>query len=577
MTTNTAGATALIPAHGGKLINLQLSKADAATLIRDSSAWPSWTLSTRQICDLELLINGAFSPLTGFLNQKDYARVVNELRLADGTLWPIPITLDVSENFADTIKVGSRIVLRNNEGVPHAVLEVEDIYRPDRVHEVTQVFGSSDLAHPGVSDVLQGNPVYLGGRVHGLQPIEHADFAKQRFTPQQLRDWFAANGWDRVVAFQTRNPLHRAHQQLTLRAAEQAQAKLLIHPVVGRTKPGDVDHYTRVRCYQALLPHYPEGSVKLSLLGLAMRMGGPREAVWHAIIRKNHGVTHFIVGRDHAGPGNDSSGKPFYEPFAAQDLLKQYADEIGITAVFFPEMVYVANRDTYVPSPEVQAGDEVRSISGTEQRRRLVSGEELPAWFTFPDVEAILRERFPAKNKRGFVLFFTGLSGSGKSTLAQAVEARLLESSSRSITILDGDLVRRHLSKGLGFSKEDRETNILRIGYVASEIVKHGGIAICAPIAPYAASRDQTRKWVEANGGEFIEIHVATPLETCEARDRKGLYAQARAGKIQQFTGISDPYEVPEKPELRLDTTDQSVFALTDVILDALRERGLIG
>jgi len=336
-----------------------------------------------------------------------------------------------------------------------------------------------------------------------------------------------------------------------------------------------VDHYTRVRCYRALLAHYPQGEATLSLLPLAMRMGGPREALWHAIIRKNYGASHFIVGRDHAGPGKDAHGAPFYAPYAAQELLARHEEELGIRVVPFPAMVYAANRDAYVPQTEVRADDEVRDISGTELRRRLHEGDAIPEWFTFPEVVKILRERHPAQARQGFALFFTGLSGSGKSTLAQAVLARLLETGSRPVTVLDGDEVRRHLSRGLGFSREDRDANITRIGFVAGEVVRHGGIVICAPIAPYASARTEARQLVEAHG-RFMEIHVSTPLEVCEARDRKGLYAAARAGKIKGFTGIDDPYEAPVAPELRIDTSIASVSEAAASVVEWLRANELV-
>ncbi|WP_114241242.1 bifunctional sulfate adenylyltransferase/adenylylsulfate kinase [Dyella sp. C9] len=566
----------LIAPHGGHLKDLYLPVAEAEQLKLRSAGLPGIDLDTRQLCDLELLLNGAFSPLEGFLTERDYRRVVEELRLADGTLWPIPVTLDVSEAFAARLAPGSEVALRDTQGVPLAVLQVEDIYRPDREHEARQVFGSTDRAHPGVAELLDRyRPVNLGGRVHGIQAPAHYDFSELRDSPASLRAWFASQGWDRIVAFQTRNPMHRAHRELTLRAAQQVGAKLLVQPSVGRTKPGDVDHYTRVRCYQALLPQYPANSAKLSLLPLAMRMGGPREALWHAIIRKNYGASHFIVGRDHAGPGQDASGRPFYGPFEAQHLLERHQEELGIRIVPFPAMVYVANRDAYLPSTELQAEDEVRDISGTQLRRHLQEGSEIPSWFSFPEVVKILRERHPARAVRGFTLFFTGLSGAGKSTIAQAVVAQLLERTSRSVTVLDGDEVRKHLSKGLGFSREDRDANVTRIGYVASEIVRHGGIAVCAPIAPYAAARAQARSLVEAHG-DFIEIHVATALQVCEARDRKGLYAQARAGAIAHFTGISDPYEVPEQPEVRVDGNAAEPVVLARHIVSLLESRGLL-
>lgn len=574
---DAAAPGALNAPYGGTLKDLYADATQARVLRTLSAGLPGWDLTERQLCDLELLLNGAFSPLTGFLGQADYDGVVERMRLADGTLWSLPITLDVSEAFAAKVQVGERIALKDAEGTPLAILEVSDLYRPDRANEALKVFGTTDTTHPGVADLLnRSNPVYLGGKLTGIEAPTHFDFVARRHTPAQLRAQFAQDGWTRIVAFQTRNPLHRAHRELTWRAAAQVDAKLLIQPVVGRTKPGDVDHFTRVRCYQALLKHYPEGSTTLSLLPLAMRMGGPREALLHAMIRKNYGASHFIIGRDHAGPGNDKSGKPFYEPFAAQELLNQHAAEIGIGVVAFPAVVYVANRDTYAPTTELQPGDEVRDVSGTELRRILNAGETIPAWYTFPEVADILHERHPKASEQGFVVFFTGLSGSGKSTISKALIASLAETSARPITLLDGDEVRKHLSKGLGFSKEDRSANIQRIAWVAAEIARHGGIAVCAPIAPYAADRFAARKLVEAAGGHFIEVHVSTALDVCEGRDRKGLYAKARAGELKQFTGIDDPYEVPEKPELRLDTEQTPALELAQRIRAELAVRGLV-
>ena len=571
-----ASTSALIAPHGGHLRELYLPPEAAEALKKRAAQLPQWTLSERQLCDLELLLNGGFSPLSGFLGEEDYRSVVNHLRLADGTLWPMPITLDVPEALAAQLQPGSELSLNDTQGTPLAVLEISDIYRPDREHEAQQVFGSNDRLHPGVAELLDRNhPVNLGGRLLGIQPPAHYDFVPLRRSPRQLRAWFTRQGWNRIVAFQTRNPMHRAHRELTLRAAEKVGARLLIQPVVGRTKPGDIDHYTRVRCYQALLPHYPEDQATLSLLPLAMRMGGPREALWHALIRQNFGASHFIVGRDHAGPGKNAQSQPFYGPFEAHELIARYQHELGIEVVTFPAMVYAANRDAYLPAPEVTPEDEVRDISGTELRRRLHQGEDIPAWFTFPEVVRILRERHPAGARPGFTLFFTGLSGAGKSTLAQAVVAHLLETGSRAITVLDGDEVRLHLSKGLGFSREDRDTNIARIGYVASEVVRHGGIAICAPIAPYTEARARARALVAAHG-RFVEIHVATPLEVCEQRDRKGLYAKARAGKLTGFTGIDDPYEIPAIPELRIDASQESALDAARRIVTWLRSEQLL-
>jgi sulfate adenylyltransferase len=398
LAADTAATDRLIAPHGGVLKDLYLPSAEAEALGARIGDWPSLVLNTRQLCDLELLLSGAFSPLEGFLGRNDYNGVVQDMRLADGTLWPMPITLDVDEAFSAKLSIGSEVVLRDEEGMPLAVLEVQDIYWPDRLHEALRVFGTSDRTHPGVAELFdRTGPVYLGGRVRGLRPPAHPDFAELRDTPRALRAWFEANGWSRIVAFQTRNPMHRAHRELTLRAAEQVGARLLIQPSVGRTKPDDVDYSTRVRCYRALLSHYPEGQARLSLLPLAMRMGGPREAMWHAIIRKNYGASHFIVGRDHAGPGKDASGKPFYGPYEAQQLLEQHQAELGIRIVPFPAMVYAVNRDAYIPATEVQPADEVRDISGTELRRRLREGSEIPDWFSFPDVVKILRERHPTQ------------------------------------------------------------------------------------------------------------------------------------------------------------------------------------
>src|SRR5215468_1297647 len=544
----------LNPPYGGELVNLIASPKRASELRGQSREWPSWDLTARQLCDLELLLNGSFSPLRGFMSRADYENTCARMRLADGRIWPMPIILDVPAEFASHVGPGSSIALRDSEGVMLAALHVEELWQPDRRAEAVEVYGTTSPLHPGASYLLERtNPWYVGGRLEGIQQPTHYDFRAFRLNPLELRAEFLRLGWRRIVAFQTRNPMHRAHQELTLRAAKEVEANLLIQPSVGMTKPGDVEYYVRVRRYEALLSKYPKDTVKLSLLPLAMRMGGPREAVWHAIIRKNHGCTHFIVGRDHAGPGKDSSGKPFYGPYDAQNLLREHEKELGITMVPFKNMVYVEEKAQYFPDNEVEQGMRTLDISGTELRRRLQEGADIPEWFSFPEVVAELRRTHPPRHRQGFTVFFTGLSGSGKSTVANALMVKLMEMGGRPVTLLDGDLVRKHLSSELGFSKEHRDLNIQRIGYVASEITKNGGIAICAPIAPYAATRKIVREMIEPLGG-FVEIHVATPIEVCEARDRKGLYAKARAGILKGFTGIDDPYEVPETPELRLDT-----------------------
>ncbi|MDH3930962.1 MAG: bifunctional sulfate adenylyltransferase/adenylylsulfate kinase, partial [Chromatiales bacterium] len=486
------------------------------------------------------------------------------------------ITLDVTEAFAAELKNGDAIALRDEEGVLIAMLDVEDIWTPDKAAEAKGVFGSTDETHPGVHFLMnRANPVYVGGRLRGVEPPLHYDFRHLRDSPKELRDRFSKLGWRKIVAFQTRNPMHRAHQELTFRAARDVEANLLIHPVVGMTKPGDVDHFTRVRCYENLLSHYPEQTTSLSLLPLAMRMAGPREAVWHALIRKNYGCTHFIVGRDHAGPGKDRDGNDFYGPYDAQELMREFEDEIGIQMVPFKMMVYVAERAQYVPVDQTSDDQTVLNISGTELRRRLQEGLEIPSWFSYPDVIAELRRTHPARHQQGFCMFFTGLSGAGKSTLANALMVKLMELGGRRVTLLDGDIVRKNLSSELGFSREHRDLNIRRIGYVASEIVKNGGIAICAPIAPYTATRRDVRDVIEEFGG-FIEVHVATSLEICEERDRKGLYAKARAGLIKEFTGISDPYEVPENAEMTIDTATLSPEEAAQRMLVKLESLGYI-
>ncbi|MFC4671332.1 bifunctional sulfate adenylyltransferase/adenylylsulfate kinase [Seohaeicola nanhaiensis] len=555
---------------------LYVSYDSAQKLKVEAASLKSHDLTPRQICDLELLMNGGFFPLKGFLSEADYDGVVENMRLADGTLWPMPITLDVSEKFAEGLEIGEDIALRDQEGVILATMTVTDRWVPNKANEAAKVFGADDSAHPAVNYLHNtAGKVYLGGPVTGIQQPIHYDFRARRDTPNELRAWFRKVGWRRIVAFQTRNPLHRAHQELTFRAAKEAQANLLIHPVVGMTKPGDVDHFTRVRCYEAVLDKYPAATTNMSLLNLAMRMAGPREAVWHGIIRRNHGCTHFIVGRDHAGPGKNSQGKDFYGPYDAQELFKQYEDEIGVEMVDFKHMVYVQEKAQYYPANEVPEGDTVLDISGTELRRRLAEGLEIPEWFSFPEVVKELRRTRPPRSQQGFTVFFTGFSGSGKSTIANALMVKLMEMGGRPVTLLDGDIVRKNLSSELGFSKEHRDLNIRRIGYVASEITKNGGIAICAPIAPYATTRRAVREDVEQYGA-FLEVHVATSIEECERRDRKGLYKLAREGKIKEFTGISDPYDVPENPELRVETEGSDVDNCAHQVLLKLENMGLI-
>ena len=508
---------------------------------------PRINLKNRQLHDLELLLVGGFEPLTGFMDETVYNSVVETMRLKDGTLFPMPIVLDIQKN--DPYNVGDKILLCDPFGNPLATMEITSRFTPDKEKEVKHVYGTNDRMHPGVQYVHENmGPEYIGGPVtlHALP--KRNDFTEFRQTPAELKAYFKEKGWDTVVGFQTRNPMHRAHFELVKRAHERTGAPVLVHPVVGMTKPGDIDYVTRVHTYTVVCNTYGKDFTHLSLLPLAMRMAGPREALWHALIRKNYGCTHFIVGRDHAGPGKGSDGKDFYGPYEARDLVLKHADEIGMTIVPSDELAYSKTRNAYVATNEISPDDEIENISGTEFRRKLRAGEDIPEWFSFKESIDILRESIQYEDKKGIVFFFTGLSCSGKTTLAQQLVSTLQELYRKPITMLDGDVIRDHLSKGLGFSKEDRNENVARVGFVASEIARHGGIVICSLIAPYEEARRTARTLVEQHG-TFIEIFVNTSLEECIRRDTKGLYKKAQEGLIKNFTGIDDPYEIPEKPE----------------------------
>lgn len=562
-------------AHGGILKDL-VARDDAISshLREEAFTLPDIVLTERQLCDLELIINGGFSPLEGFMNEKDYQSVVDTLRLADGTLFPIPITLDISKEDIDRLSLapGVRVALRDpRDDQALAIITVDDIYTPDRVKEAIQVFGADDPAHPSVAYLRNRvQDFYIGGKVQAIQSPSHFDYVALRYTPSELRSHFKKLAWRKVVAFQTRNPMHRAHRELTVRAARQRQANVLIHPVVGLTKPGDVDHYTRVRVYQAIMQKYPNGMGHLALLPLAMRMAGPREAVWHAIIRKNYGATHFIVGRDHAGPGKNSQGKDFYGPYDAQDLVIKYHDELQIEMVPFQQMTYIPSTDEYQPADEVPRGVQTLDISGTELRKRLRTGAPIPDWFSYDAVVKVLRESYPPRHKQGFVLFLTGLHNSGKDAIAKALQVTLNQQGGRSVSLLLGETVRQELSPKLGFSAEDRHENVHRIAYVSAELARAGAAVIAAPIAPYERSRELARQTVLQSagaGGNFFLIHVATPLEHCEKTDRRGLYTRARLGEITGFTGVDDPYEAPEHAELTVDVTKQSIPEIVHSII----------
>jgi sulfate adenylyltransferase len=565
-----------ISAHGGQLINLYA--ADEAINAEKDKAQNclSWNLNRRQLFDTELLLNGAFSPLRGFLTQRDYDSVLSSMRLADGTLWPMPINLDVSADFAKSITLGDNIALRDAEGVLIANMTVTDCWAVDKTVEANAVFGSTDPHHPGVHYLLhETGDYYLGGTLVGVTAPFYYDFKEHRYSPAQLRAYFEKQNWSNVIAFQTRNPLHRAHVIMTKRLMAEYKAKFVIHTAVGVTKPGDIDHYSRVRCYQKTLTHYPKNSAMLSLLPLAMRMAGPREALWQTIIRQNYGFSHFIVGRDHAGPGRDNRGGDFYPVKAAQQLVLSYQEELNIKVLAAPFLLYSPERGEFCEETQLLPDEEGLYISGAELRGLLQKGAPIPNWFAYPEIIEELHTVLPPRSKQGVTLFFTGFSGSGKSTLANGVLVRLLELGGRKVTLLDGDVVRKILSSELTFSKEHRDLNIIRIGYVASEITKNGGIAVCAPIAPYTHTRRRVRTMIEEHG-TFVEIHIATSIDVCESRDRKGLYALARSGKLKGFTGIDDPYEVPEHPELRIDTSEYSIAEGVDLVLAKLTEMGII-
>lgn len=570
---HTESETELIEPHGGQLVDLLVPAGEQEELRAHASTLPRLQLSPRSICDLELLATGAFSPLRGFMGRADYERVLAEMRLASGALFPLPLTLPVRRDAG--LMLDAEVALADQHNNLLAVLRVEELYEWNREDEARAAYGTTDLRHPLVAEMHSWGELYAAGPLRVLQLPRYYDFKSLRLTPAQVRERLATMGRSNVVAFQTRNPLHRAHEELTRRAADAVDGALLLHPVVGMTKPGDIDHFTRVRAYNVLAERYYDPSrMLLALLPLAMRMAGPREALWHALIRRNYGANHLIVGRDHASPGLDSQGQPFYGPYDAQELVERHAGETGVRPLPFSELLYLPEEDRYEEATRIPEGARAVSISGTDVRENyLRRGRQLPAWFTRPEVASILAEAHPARHRQGFCLWFTGLSGAGKSTTAEIVAVKLLEHG-RQTTVLDGDVVRTHLSKGLGFSKEDRDTNIRRIGFVAGEIVRHGGVCICAAVSPYRATRNECRGMVGHE--QFVEVFVDTPLEICERRDVKGMYQQAREGKIKNFTGIDDPYEPPLHPEIVIDTVAHTAEQNAERILAHLLEQGFV-
>lgn len=561
---------------GGKLVDLIVDSKRAEILKQIAANLPDITLNDHQMCDLELLATGIFSPLEGFVIRSDYESILDRMSLQDNTVWPIPIYLDVSEPFARNLEAGQSVALRDPEGFLLAVLHIEDIWQANKEIEAEKVYGTLDLAHPGVNYIMKtAGDYYIGGKVEVISPPLHFDFKQLRLTPKEIRNLYKKLGWQRVVGFQTRNVIHRPQFEMTLEAMRQAKANLLLLPVVGMTMAGDFNYYTRIRCFREVMHHYPPESFLLALLPLFMRLAGPREAVLNTIIAKNFGCTHFVIGHDHAEPSSKEQGSGFYNSAQTQKFAKEIGDKIGVTIISFDEMVYLPFEDEYCPKSSVDKEKQTISLTGRDIRNRIKTGRRIPDWTSFPKVIDELRNAFPPPRRQGFTLFLTGLSGAGKSTIARVLYSKVLEIGDRPVTLLDGDIVRRNLSSELKFSKEHRDINVRRIGFVASEITKNRGIAICAPIAPYTSTRREIRKAIEEYGG-FIEIHVATPIDECEKRDRKGMYAKARAGMIKGFTGVDDPYEIPEHPELRIDTSNITPDEAAQEILLYLGRKGFI-
>ena len=558
------------------LVNLIVDQDRFDLLKQLSSTLPDVILNQRQMCDFELLSTGAYTPLTGFMKQIDYETVLDRMRLSTGELWPVPVCLDIPDSLGNTLEAGQSVMLRDPEGFLLGMMNVEDIWPVDMEKEAMTLYGTKDRKHPGVNYLYTGSGrFYIGGTVETMSLPIHSDFKQIRRTPAEVRNIFAKLGWKRVVGFQTHQPLHRPQFEMTVQAMRKAGANLLLLPVAGETKPGDFDHFTRMRCYRRVASHYPPDSFVLNLLPLAMRMAGPRDALLHMIMGKNFGCTHFIIGHDHSSPGTDSNGTPFYNSEDASILADEAASEIGVEVISFKKMLYLPFEDEYRFEGELPENSETIFLSGTDIRNRIRVGKHVPEWATFPEVVEELKKSYPPPSEQGLTIFLTGLSGAGKSTIANVLYAKFMEIGSRPVTLLDGDIVRRNLSSELSFSREHRDINVRRIGFVATEITKNRGVAICAPIAPYKKTRTEIRESIEAYGG-FFEIHVATPIEECEKRDRKGMYARARAGLLKGFTGVDDPYEIPEHNEITIDTTDVTPDEAAHEILLFLGQNGFI-
>ena len=565
-----------MPAHGGDLKNLVVDPERAALLKEIAHDLPDVTLSDHHLCDFELMSTGAFSPLQGFMVRADYEPVLDRMRLQDGTLWPIPICLDISANKARNLEAGQSVALRDPEGFLLGLMHVEDIWQGDKEKEAEAIFNTTDPAHPGAGHLFNTTKeYYIGGRIEAISLPLHYDFRQLRRTPVEIRQEYMKLGWQRIVGYQTNTIIHRAQFEMTLEAMRQAKANLLLLPIVGVTRTEDFDYYTRVRCNNDVTRHYPPETFILSLLPHFMRMAGPREAILNAITAKNYGCSHFVVAHDHADPGNDKDRSCFYDRQEAREVFEMCREDLGIEMITFAEMIYLPFEDEHRFMDQVPEGAKTIYMDGNDIRDRVRSGRKVPDWASFSEVLDELRKTYPPPMGQGFTLFLTGLSGAGKSTIAKVLYSKMLEIGKRPVTLLDGDIVRHNLSSELTFSKEHRDINVRRIGFVACEITKNRGIAICAPIAPYERTRTEIRHAIESHGG-FIEIHVATPLEECERRDRKGMYAKARAGLIKGYTGIDDPYETPRAPELRIDTTGITPDEAAQEILLYLGQKGYI-
>jgi sulfate adenylyltransferase len=578
-----------VPPHGGVLVDRIVADAEAAALRRRAGSLPVLRLDPRELADLELIAVGAASPLTGFLGEGDYASVVERLRLADGTVWPLPFTLAVPEDARVGVEPGAEVALHDSSGRLWGTIGVTDVFTRDPLHEARHVYGTEDPAHPGVAYLLARPRTLAGGPVRVLPLPTDLPFAEHRLTPRALRAAIAERGWTRVAGFQTRNPIHRAHEHLTKLALEFADG-LVVHPLVGETKNDDVPAAVRFEAYETLLEaYYPPERTLLAAFPAAMRYAGPREALFHALARKNYGITHLIVGRDHAGVGR------YYGPYEAQQIFDRFdRAEIGVAPLLFEPTFFCHACDTLASSRTCPHDETSRlELSGTRVREVLRGGGRLPVAFTRPEVAEVLRAHYargvgdghahgtPAPQAApgvsaggGYIVWLTGLSGAGKSTLAEALKARLADE--RAVEILDGDEVRTYLSKGLGFSKEDRDTNIRRIGYVARLLARNGVAVVTAAISPYREVRDEVRRLAEADGIPFIEVFASASIEALTARDVKGLYAKAIRGEIAHFTGVSDPYEAPLRPEVTAHSDRESVSSSLGRIVRALEERGLL-